>query len=89
MHLILDNQRSAVDTRCLAAGKVAGHLCGHFGPAGVGAGGGRSREVLTGLTGRRARIGVESLQGRHSLVLKNSVICPCCLCQVTLGFLRH
>lgn len=69
MHLILNNQRSAADTQCLAAGKVAGHLCGHFGPAGVGAEGGRSRKVLTGLTGRRARIGVESLQGRTPLIL--------------------
>lgn len=61
MHLILNNLRSAVNTECLAAGKLAGHLCGHFGPAGVGAEGGSSREVLTGLTGGRARIGVESL----------------------------
>lgn len=55
MHLILKNLRSAVATQCLAAGKLAGHLCGHLGPAGVGAEGGRSWEVLTGLSGRRAR----------------------------------
>lgn len=70
MHLILNNLRSAVDAERLTAGKLlAVHLCGHLGPAGVRAEGGRSWEVLTGLTGRRARIGVESLQGRHSFVL--------------------
>lgn len=89
VHLILNNLRSAVDTECLGAGKLARHLCGHLGPAGVGAEGGSSREVLTGLTGRRARIGVASLQGRHSFVLYTSVICPCCLCRVASWFLRH
>lgn len=76
VHLILNNLRSAVDTECLGAGKLARHLCGHLGPAGVGAEGGSSREILTGLTERTARIGVESLQGRHSFVLYTSVICP-------------
>lgn len=35
MRLILNQLSSPVDTQCLAAGKLAVHLCGHLGPRDV------------------------------------------------------